>query len=167
MSSFAVTSITAVDATCNVAPGWFGFSVSSTQGQIVMNTALDYASCQNGFRAVVTVTRSDSATQFASGFGTVTATCAIDVEVLQVARPPIITDCSDRAVNERSISGSAIGGPILATNPNIGTSLIYSLNATLSKPFPPAIPLSIGLCDGQLRVLKTFLWRDIKQVRTH
>lgn len=83
--------------------------------------------------------------------------------LLQVARPPIITDCSNRAVNERTISGSAIGGPILATNPNIGTSLVYSLNYTLSTPSPPNVPLSIGLCDGQLRVLKTFLWRDYKQ----
>lgn len=84
LSSFVVTSITAVDATCAAAPSWFNFAVSSAQGQIVMNTPLDYASCQNGFRIVITVTRSDSATSAASGFGAITATCTVDVEVLQV-----------------------------------------------------------------------------------
>jgi hypothetical protein len=40
----------------------------------------------------------------------------------------------------------------------VGTSLLWTINTTLSG----AVPFSMGLCDGQLRVLTPFYWRNAK-----
>lgn len=70
----------------------------------------------------------------------------------QVAKPPLITDCGPRSVNERSIVGTAIGLPLAATNLNVGTSLLWTVTAT--APGYSGNVITIGLCDGTLRVLQ-------------
>jgi hypothetical protein len=71
---------------------------------------------------------------------------------VQVAKPPVITDCGDRSVNERSIVGSAVGAPLSATNLNVGTSLLWTVSAV--APTYSGNVITIGLCDGILRVMQ-------------
>ena len=77
---------------------------------------------------------------------------AITCRPPQVAKPPVITDCAPRSVNERSVVGSAIGAPLAATNLNVGTSLLWTVTAVV--PGMTGNAITIGLCDGTLRVLQ-------------
>jgi len=58
-----------------------------------------------------------------------------------------------RSVIERSPTGTFVGAALLATTTNVGTTITWAF----SSP-PPGLPFSIGLCDGQLKVLSTVSW---------
>lgn len=131
------------------------------------STPLDYPTCPNGFTVTFQATRSNDATLFARCTASVTVlqarsrmggkTCGARFRPArrpppQVAKPPVITDCGPRNVNERSIVGTAIGLPLAATNLNVGTSLLWTVTAT--APGYAGNVITVGLCDGTLRVLQ-------------
>lgn len=73
--------------------------------------------------------------------------------VSQFIGTPTITNCGSRSIVERSASGTFIGAAFSATNPNVGTSITWAFVSP-----PNGLPISIGLCDGQLRVITPFTW---------
>ena len=76
------------------------------------------------------------------------------VAVGQTLGIPSVTNCGTaRSIVERSAIGTFIGTALVAQNPNVGTSITW---AFVSPPI--GLPISIGLCDGQLRVLTPFTW---------
>jgi hypothetical protein len=158
--TWSVVSIVANDPTCVLrTTGNFTFSTGTisagtTWGRLRIGAwPLDYPTCMNGFRLTIRAARSNNAAMLQE--------CAVDVEVLQVAKPPVVTDCANRAIPERSISGTNIGAPLVALNRNVGTSVLWFVNYTTSGN----IPISVGMCDGQLRVLRPFLWKDARDYR--
>jgi hypothetical protein len=108
--SFVINSVTARDITCVLSAGNFTV-VGGTQAQLrIQAWPIDYTTCSNGFYIEFTARRSNNVG--------ISAMCGVNVSVLQVTKPPIITDCGNRTVNERSISGTLVGTPLLANNPN-------------------------------------------------
>jgi hypothetical protein len=57
-------------------------------------------------------------------------------------------------VNERTVAGTSIGAAFAANNPNVGTAITWALVSP-----PPTLPISIGLCDGFLKVKTPFQWK--------
>ena len=152
--AWTVSNVVANDATCVLRTTNFTMSSGSGWGRLRIGAwPLDYTLCMNGFRLTYRAARSNNAG--------IAASCAVDVEVLQVAKPPVITDCGNRSVAERSIAGANIGAPLAALNRNIGTSLLWFVNYTTAGN----VPISAGMCDGQLRVLRPFLWKDARAYR--
>ena len=74
--------------------------------------------------------------------------------VSQYIGVPTITNCGAlRTIAERSATGTFIGPAFNALNPNVGTSITWAFVSP-----PNGLPISIGLCDGQLRVITPFAW---------
>jgi hypothetical protein len=74
--------------------------------------------------------------------------------ISQIIYPPSITNCGvSRAIAERSPTGAFAGTALAAVTQNVGTSITWALVSP-----PPGFPFSIGLCDGQFRVLTTISW---------
>ena len=138
-----MTAVQPNDAGCGArTSSFFGFDGNS-QRATTGATALDYPSCQNGISVWVTAARVSAPT--------LNATCRLNVTVTQVAKPPVISDCGPRSVNERTIAGTPAGAALVATTTNIGTSIFWSINDT--------VPFSIGACDGIVRVLTPVRWK--------
>jgi hypothetical protein len=135
--TWSIDSVTPVDVGCVIPPLT---STGGAAGRLMTGaTPLDFTPCQNGFSVVFRVARSNNAALF--------ATCRANVEITQVAKAPIVTDCGPRAINERSITGTTAGAPLVATNLNVGTSILWFINTTLANN----APFTIGMCDGIIR----------------
>ncbi|RYY33779.1 cadherin repeat domain-containing protein, partial [archaeon] len=146
--TWTINSVTSFTPGCSLPTSRFTFSSTSRTSQLrVGATALDYPTCP-AFTITYSVKRSNDDTAIIS--------CSVDVTVAQVAKRPIIVDCANRSVDERSIVGTSLAPPFAATNLNLGTSILWFVNYTTSGQ----VPFSVGMCDGQLRVLREFLWKD-------
>lgn len=74
--------------------------------------------------------------------------------LVQAVYPPVISNCAaPRAVPERSAPGTVVS-PIMSAS-------VSSVNTAITWAFldpPPGLPLSIGFCDGQIKVLTPMTW---------
>ena len=135
----------------------------------VLNAPVLLTLCPNGFTVALRATRSTDATLSATCsmivageiYGRYLKDCFVllllhcdSLAVSQYIGVPTITNCgATRSITERSATGTFIGSALNAINPNVGTSITW---AFISPPVN--FPISIGLCDGQLRVITPFLW---------
>ena len=72
----------------------------------------------------------------------------------QTILPPLLSNCgSYRSVVERSPTGTFVGSALLAATTNVGTTITWAFVSP-----PVGLPFSIGLCDGQLKVLSAVSW---------
>ena len=110
------------------------FSIISTSGQLQTRAALDYETKSS---YVVTVTASD---------GSLTDNIPVTINVRNVNEAPNFTDGSSatRTIAENTASGTNIGAPVAATDPENDT-LTYSLSGTDASSF------SIVSTSGQLQ----------------
>ena len=116
------------------------FDIISTTGQLRTKAALDYET-KNAY--TVTVAVSD---------GSLTASITVTITVTDVPEvapntAPAFTEGSStsRSVAENTASGVNIGSPVVATDADSGTTLIYSLGG------PSASSFDIEPLSGQLR----------------
>jgi hypothetical protein len=140
--TYTIASVTVYDVTCPVTTSYFTYNSGSKKMQIG-STALDYSKCPNGVSLVLRAIRTADTT--------LNASCTISVDINQVIKTPVITDCSPRSVTERSTVGTVFGSTLKATTTNVGTSLLWSLSTS------PTV--AVSACDGQLRVAQYFLWK--------
>jgi hypothetical protein len=126
--AFSVDLVTPFDSSCTVTAANFTVT-GGTRAQLqILAWPIDYASCGSGMYVEFTARRSNDPS--------ITAKCGVNVTVLQVTKAPVITDCQNRTVRERSIVSTLIGTPLLAVNPN-GTC--QYAKACFSRPFMPAL----------------------------
>lgn len=171
--NWTIASVVPADVGCPVSPSFFNISVLSLTSATmwVGATAVQLSLCPNGFNLVVNAARSADWTLNAQC--TVAVAGALESGVLnavvklsrltspflppavgQIIAVPTITNCATpRSINERSPTGTFIGDAMVATTSNSGTTITWALLGA------SGIPISIGLCDGQLRVLTPFHWR--------
>jgi hypothetical protein len=110
-------------------------------------TPVSISTCASGFNMLIAANRS-------SNPGNYFAQCSLSVSLSQVILPPVIVNCNEaRAVIERSPTGTAIGSALSATTNNVGTTITWAFSGA-----PPGLPFSIGLCDGQFKVMSAISW---------
>jgi hypothetical protein len=142
---YSVANLVNNDASCPMTAS--AFSRDTSTGKLKLGTpAIDFAKCQKGLSFNFVATRSNNAL--------LNSTCNVKLSVTQIIKQPVITDCAPRFVIERSTVGTIFGAPLVANTTNVGTSLVWSMNNSAASP------IGIGLCDGQLRVLQYFRWKD-------
>lgn len=113
------------------------FSITATNGQLALGTALDREYCSQ-FNVTVRAT-----------VGSDYSDCVVTVNVLDVNEAPSVTDCGSGSISltveERSPVNTQVGSPIAATDPDAGQVLLFTVPNNLS-------PFTIGACDGQIKV---------------
>ena len=157
-SGGVVVSIVSVNGTagCVLKPGVnISWDAATSRLRVVPGVSLLFSACQFGAVVNLVAARVGDSLTF--------ATCAVMVNVTQVARVPVITDCGPRVISERLVTGSAVSFPsgigagrgsvgLTATSGNVGTVVLWTINATTGAT-APALPFSIGACDGILTSL--------------
>ena len=103
------------------------FTVSSSTGQIRVNTSLDYES-KNRYYVTLTVNETGSGSDTISV--TIKVTNVVEYVPPTPAGPPVFAyDYTNRSVPENRPSGTTVGAPVTATDPN-GDRLTYSINGS-------------------------------------
>lgn len=168
--NWTITSVVPADVGCPVTAAYFNVSVLSlTSASLwVGSTAVQLSQCPNGFSLVLNAARANDVTlnaqcTIAAAGASISAQLfstlpslhyKSDSAVGQIIAVPTITNCATpRSVNERSPTGTFIGSAMDSINSNSGTTTTWMLLQSAG------IPISIGLCDGHLRVLTPFQWR--------
>lgn len=114
------------------------FHINTTSGQLyTRSSGLDYRDYQHH---VVEVEAGVPASAE-------TIVCAMQITVINVNQPPSIPSGQEREVKELSAVDTGIGAPVLATDPDLGQSLVYEIVAGDNDN-----DLKIEQCSGQLRV---------------
>ena len=95
------------------------FEINSASGQITVKAgaSLDYEDAGNRVKTV-TVRASDSSLH---------AEAIITITILNVNEAPTIAATTVLTVNEHSPKDTAVGSPITATDPDVGSSLTYAI----------------------------------------
>ncbi|MDO7874420.1 cadherin domain-containing protein [Hymenobacter sp. ASUV-10] len=112
------------------------FAINSSTGQLTVAGALDYETT-NSYSLTVQV--SD---------GSLSSTATVTVSILNVNDAPVIA-AQTRSVAENTANGTTVGGPIVASDADAGTTLSYSLtggNGTGTGAF------ALNSSTGQLTV---------------
>jgi hypothetical protein len=134
---------------CAIAPGG-NITWANASSQLYVPAPLSYAACPSGIVLQLTLARLGDSSE--------TANCTLSVNISQVAFPPAISDCGPRTIAERQLAGTPAGPALTASVPNVGTAIIWSINA--SKSAGGTLPFSIGPCDGVLRATTALRFRD-------
>ena len=110
------------------------FSINKDTGQLQTSAALDHE------------TKSSYAVAVGANDGTVTTTIAVAISVSDVNEAPFFPDGTSTSfsVNENTASGTSIGSPVTATDPD-GDTLTYSLSGSDADKF------AIVAATGQLQ----------------
>jgi len=152
---WAITSVVPVTqggtaSTCSIPASYFSVETTGRQGQLRAGSGtLSSFTCSSGITVALNVSRS-SVTDSPIG-DVLTATCSVTVAVLQTTKAPNITLCVPITISERAPLNTLYTGAVAATNPNIGTTLLYRIvNHTTVPPSKP-LPFSID-CEGRLIV---------------
>ena len=100
------------------------FRIQSATGQLQTSAPLDYET-QSTYTVEVTVSGGES-----------TATIAVAINVMNVNEAPVFSEgaATTRSIAENTASGTNIGAPIVATDPD-GDTLTYSLGGTDAASF--------------------------------
>ena len=114
------------------------FSIDTSTGKIKTSSALDFETKRT---YTLTLTASDGRGRFG------TATVTVTIKVTDQNDPPIFSDgtSTTRTVAENTASGSTIGSPLAATDPDTNDTLTYSMSGADATSF------SIDSSTGQLR----------------
>jgi hypothetical protein len=152
---WSITSVTPVTqgataSTCAIPTNYFTAVSTGRQGQLRAGTGtLDSFTCSSGITVALSVART-SVTDSPIG-DVLTATCSVTVAVLQTTKFPTITTCAPITIAERAPLNTLYTGAVAATNPNIGTTLLYRIVSHTTTPPSKPLPFSID-CEGRLIV---------------
>ena len=160
--AWSVVSTTPIDAGCSVPSGYFSVASvtgASATGQLHAGAAtLSAVACSSGITVVVEAARTALADPSPAG-DVVSARCTLTVSVAQTVRAPVINSCAGLSVPERQPLNTPNAGALNVTNLNIGTTLLYTIESSVSSPAPGmTLPYSIG-CDGALVVSQTAYYK--------
>jgi len=137
---------------CTIPSNYFTVVTTGRQGILRAGTGtLNAFDCSSGITVALSVARS-SVTDSPIG-DTLSATCGVTVAVLQSTKPPTITTCAPITISERAPLNTFYTGAVAATNPNVGTTLLYTIVSHTSTPANQELPFSID-CEGRLIVSK-------------
>lgn len=155
VTTYSISDLQTADATCSAAALASGTGLStttiSTMGQLSVSSlyTISSTSCQRGFSFLLTAMRADGSR--------LNATCRVNVEVLQVIRPPTFIFCGPISIEERAGVGAITsGGAITASTTNYGTTVFYQF----APGFALAKNFSINTCTGYVSALQSLYWNQ-------